>query len=81
MTTSTETDCRSEEGVTVGLIDSMIAIARVLAPRLNMGAYSHPVAEALRDFWDDRDVRDVEMAATGIIRGFRNEQPKPKPRM
>lgn len=29
----TSTDCRSEEGITVGLCDSLIAIARVLAKR------------------------------------------------
>src|SRR5258708_21205430 len=27
-------DCRSEEGITIGLIDATIAVCRVLAPRL-----------------------------------------------
>ncbi len=29
----THTDCRSEEGITVGLVDALISILRVLAKR------------------------------------------------
>lgn len=46
-------DCRSPEGVTVGLIDGIIATARVLRVRDT----SHPaVVEALRDVAADEDV-------------------------
>ncbi len=53
------TDCRSQEGVTVGLIDAVIAVARVLAPRLKDGGLAEPVREALRDLRQDEDVRAV----------------------
>lgn len=48
-----ETDCRTDAGVTVGLIDGLIAIARVLRHRDLTPA---PVAEALRDLASDEDV-------------------------
>ena len=32
---ATETDCRTEEGITVGLIDSAITVARVLASAIS----------------------------------------------
>ncbi len=48
------TDCRTPEGITVGLVDSLISIARVLAVRdLEPAA----VVEALRDLRDDSDIR------------------------
>lgn len=51
---SSTTDCHTPEGITVGLIDSLISIARVLAVRdLNPPA----VVEALRDLRDDSDIR------------------------
>ena len=46
-------DCRSQEGVTVGLIDGIIAVARFLRGR----DLSHPaVREALADLAEDEDV-------------------------
>lgn len=49
-------DCRSDEGVTMGLIDGAIAIFRVLRLR----DLTHPVVvEALRDIRADEDVRSV----------------------
>lgn len=52
MTDST-TDCRTEEGVTVGLVDAIITAARVLAARdLSPSA----VREALADLRQDEDV-------------------------
>jgi hypothetical protein len=46
-------DCRSEVGVTVGLIDSLIFVARVLAKRdLNDPA----IQEALMDLRADEDI-------------------------
>ena len=45
-------DCRSEEGITIGLIDSLISISRVLAGR----DFSHPATiEALKDLGSDDD--------------------------
>lgn len=49
-------DCRSEEGITVGLVDAMISIARVLARR-DYGPES--VQEALKDLREDEDVAHV----------------------
>ncbi|WP_053130881.1 hypothetical protein [Pseudomonas sp. MIACH] len=50
----TQTDCRTDVGVTVGLIDSIITTARVLSGRI---LDSVEVQEALRDFRADEDVR------------------------
>lgn len=52
-TVDTATDCRSDEGVTVGLLDSVITLARVLRRR--------PIASeaewaALTDLRADEDV-------------------------
>lgn len=53
MPTDTHTDCRSEEGITVGLVDAMLTIARVLVHRdLSPAA----VKEALRDLAHDEDM-------------------------
>ena len=56
--TETCTDCRSEEGVTVGLIDSLIAISRVLARR-PLPDSSEAIREAFLDLFDDEDLRTV----------------------
>lgn len=49
------TDCRTREGVAVGLIDGIIATARVLRER--EGDIRGPAAvEALRDLRSDEDV-------------------------
>jgi hypothetical protein len=54
-------DCRSPAGVTVGLIDGIIAAARVVRSR----DLTHPaVIEALRDIADDEDVRSLLDAPT-----------------
>lgn len=50
-------DCRSPVGVTVGLIDAIISIARVLASRDNLGAPQ--VSEALADLRGDEDLTAV----------------------
>lgn len=53
---TTTTDCRSDVGVTVGLVDALISIARVLARRdLDVP----DVAEALADLRDDEDMRAI----------------------
>lgn len=59
----TEYDCRSEEGITVGLIHSIIFISRILAPRLKdiegteeVTAQPTPIQAAMVDLADDEDV-------------------------
>lgn len=51
------TDCRNEDGVTVGLVDSIIFISRVLATR-DLESYD-AVREALLDLYYDEDFRKV----------------------
>ncbi len=53
---ATETDCRTEEGTTVGLIDSVITVARVLAKR---DLSTPAVLDALRDLRTDSDVASL----------------------
>ncbi len=50
---NTETNCRSEEGITVGLIDSMLSIAQLLKDR---DMTSEAIQEALIDLQDDAAV-------------------------
>ena len=52
----TKTDCQSEEGITVGLIDALISIARVLAMR---DMNKKEVKEALKDLKDDKDIKKI----------------------
>lgn len=47
------TDCRSDIGITVGLIDGIIAMARVLKSR---GQLSEEVQQALADLRADEDI-------------------------
>jgi hypothetical protein len=56
----TATDCRSVDGITVGLIDGVIAIGRVLAHRDTQPA---AVREALADLAADEDWRHILLAA------------------
>lgn len=80
-TTPADTDpsevqsCRSEEGITVGLVDALMSILRVLAPR-NLSTKN--VREALLDLRGDPDL-GVVMAATGA-RPDEAQQPKPRRR-
>jgi hypothetical protein len=46
-------DCRSEVGVTVGLVDALISIARVLAKR---DLTSPDTLEAIKDLRSDEDI-------------------------
>jgi hypothetical protein len=52
----TSTCCRSEVGITVGLIDGLIAIARVLAKR---DLASEEVRKALKDLHGDEDIAAI----------------------
>lgn len=45
-------DCRSKKGVTIGLVDSLITISRILAKR-DLDDYD--IIEALRDLRGDED--------------------------
>ena len=59
------TDCRTEAGVTVGLIDALITICRVLAKR---DLSSDPgVREALIDLDQDEDYGAVTEAAVNAL--------------
>lgn len=46
------TDCRSEDGITVGLIDAIITLCRILRDR---EIDSYEVLEALKDLKEDED--------------------------
>lgn len=52
----TSTDCRSEVGVTVGLVDAIIVQARVLAER---DLTDPAVQEALKDLREDEDLAQL----------------------
>lgn len=54
-----EIDCRSEEGITIGLVDAIIAISRILAPRLTQLVSTQAIEEALKDMAQDEDFRTV----------------------
>ena len=57
-----ETDCRSEDGITVGLIDSIITLARVLSTR---DKNTETVYESLKDLRQDEDVAEL-LACSGL---------------
>jgi hypothetical protein len=59
-------DCRSDEGVIVGLIDGVIASARVIAKYFREQQYRtdhRDVVQALEDLRSDQDVADVTGSA------------------
>lgn len=56
----TSTDCRSEEGITVGLVDALISISRILAHR---DMRDPAVVEAFKDLHGDNDFKAVCAAA------------------
>jgi hypothetical protein len=53
--------CKTPDGITVGLIDGMIAIARVLKQR---DLTSPGVQEALTDLAQDDDIKDLIQAGS-----------------
>lgn len=57
------TDCRSEIGITIGLIDSLIFISRILSKR-NLGDFN--VGAALSDLASDEDFNEVIKKAKQI---------------
>ena len=62
MTGEQYTSCRSEEGITVGLIDALISIARILVVR---DFTPSVVKEALLDLASDEDVAKVLSVVKG----------------
>jgi hypothetical protein len=58
------TDAKSDTGITIGLIDSMITAARVLRkmddPKKATFFKNHPeIQEAIKDFYQDADVKHL----------------------
>lgn len=63
MTHHTTTECRSPEGITVGLIDAINTVSKVLV----LQDLSHPaVIEALRDLRDDPAFQDIQLAMATV---------------
>jgi len=58
-----QTDCREPVGITVGLIDALITICRILARRDLTG---HEIEQALADLRADEDVSLVFGAAAKV---------------
>lgn len=56
-------ECRSQEGITVGLLDSLIAIARIAAHR---DLTTPHVVEALHDLVVDEDIKTILNAAKRV---------------
>lgn len=48
-------DCRSEEGITIGLVDAIISIGRILSERDLTSSVN--VLEALKDLRSDEDLK------------------------
>ena len=68
------TDSRTPEGITVGLIDAMISIAHVLAPRV-ASIPTSAVSEALLDLQADSDLAFIRSVASAqeVIKGVEPE--------
>jgi hypothetical protein len=56
-------DCRSDEGVTIGLIDTLITVSRVLSDR---DFSSIAVKEALKDLAEDKDLSAIMDVAKSL---------------
>lgn len=64
-TINSSSECKTEEGITIGLIDSLLAISKVLRPRLESlvnskyeGNSYESIGEALKDLNADSDIRE-----------------------
>ncbi len=62
MTNTTHTDCRSEVGITVGIIDAIITLCRLLCGRDMSG---DEVAQALQDLRHDEDFAGLLRSTAG----------------
>jgi len=65
MTTKNQIDCRSETGITIGLIDALITINRLLIDR---DLTDTDVKEALKDLKADEDFNDLLLVLKNIIK-------------
>jgi hypothetical protein len=52
-------ECKSEDGITVGLIDAVISICRVLSKHSNLHSPTTAIMDAMEDLRSDPDVRMV----------------------
>lgn len=57
-------ECRSDEGVTIGLIDSLNTISQIIATR---DLTSEHVREALEDLYSDPSFNAIRMAALSAM--------------
>ena len=55
--TESHTDCRTDEGVAVGLLDGIIANLRVLRRHYELALDTEASKEALKDLLDDEDLK------------------------
>ena len=62
MTNTTHTDCRSEVGTTVGIIDAIITLCRLLHGRDTSG---DEVVQALQDLRHDEDFASLLQRTAG----------------
>lgn len=63
MTTNNTTECRSPDGITIGLIDTINTVSQLLAVR----DFSAPaVREALTDLRDDPAFQDIQLAMAAL---------------
>lgn len=56
MPNHSKTDCRTAEGIAVGLVDGIIAMARVLG---GMDLTGDAVREAIKDLQSDEDIKKI----------------------
>lgn len=63
MTSHTTTECRSPDGITTGLVDSIHTVCQVLV----LQDLSAPtVKEALKDLRDDPAFQDIQLAMAAL---------------
>lgn len=64
-------DCKSEEGLTIGLIDSILSVSAILRSRLETLVITHIVKEALSDLNCDTDLQKVvSIAKDNLLDGY-----------
>jgi hypothetical protein len=54
------TDCRSDEGIIIGLIDGMIAMARIIRKHREDNTDTPAIKAALNDLREDEDINDLK---------------------
>ncbi len=56
----TETDCRTDVGIAVGIVDALITQCRMLKRLPKEIVQSYEVQEALKDLSDDEDFNSIK---------------------